>query len=156
MKLKNALLRGLLGAPLGIFLGYTITILISLFLKDRSYYPVVSQLTQVAGSEINAVVLQYVLSAVLGFASAFGSAVFQIEEWSITKQTIIHFFLITAAMFPIAYLTYWMRHTLFGILSYVGIFAALYIIIWLIQMYFWKKRIEGINQKLQGKEKLIK
>jgi hypothetical protein len=29
--------------------------------------------------------------------------------------------------------------------------VALYIIIWFIQMHFWKKRIEGINRKLQGK-----
>jgi cell division protein FtsL len=54
-------------------------------------------------------------------------------------------------MFPIAYLCYWMEHTLLGILTYVGIFVALYIIIWFIQMYFWKKRIEGINKKLQEK-----
>jgi hypothetical protein len=151
MTLKKALLRGLLGAPLGVFIGYTITILISMYLKDGGYSPVVPQLMETMGNEINAIVLQYLLSALLGFASAFGSAVFEIEEWSITKQTMIHFLLLSVSMFPVAYFTYWMRHTLWGILSYVGIFIALYAVIWAIQIYFWKKRIEGINRKLQGK-----
>jgi hypothetical protein len=103
------------------------------------------------GNEITAVILQYVLSAILGFASAFGSAVFEIEEWSITKQTIIHFLILTTSMFPVAYFTYWMRHTLSGILSYLFIFVVLYILLWFLQMHFWKKRIEGINRKLQAK-----
>lgn len=151
MTLKKALLRGLIGAPLGVFIGYTITILVSLFLKDGGYYPVVPQLIDSVGSELNAVILQYILSAILGFASAFGSAIFEIDEWSITKQTVAHFLLLSISMFPVAYFSYWMQHTLPGILSYIGIFVVLYIIIWIIQINFWKKRIEGINRKLQGK-----
>ena len=151
MTLKKALLRGLIGAPMGVFISYTITILISLFLQDGGYYPAVPQLIASVGNELNAVLLQYVLSAILGFASAFGSAIFEIEEWSIVKQTTMHFLLLSISMFPVAYFTYWMRHTLLGILSYIGIFVVLYIIIGVIQINFWKKRIEGINRKLQGK-----
>lgn len=154
MTIKKAILRGLLGAPLGVFIGYTITIIVSLLFKSGSYYSVVPQLKTVMGSELKAVILQYLLSAVLGFAAAAGSAVFEVEEWGITKQTIIHFFILTVSMFPIAYLCYWMEHTLLGILFYIGIFVALYLIIWVIQMNLWKKRIEGINQRLKGNKEI--
>ncbi len=150
MTLKKALLRGLLGAPLGVFIGYTITILISFFnMENAIFYPVVPQLAEEMGNEIIAVTVQYVLSAILGFAFAMGSAVFEVEEWSITKQTTIHFIISTIAMFPIAYFTYWMEHTFWGILSYIIVFILIYISIWALQMYFWKKRIKGINDKIQ-------
>jgi hypothetical protein len=152
MTLKNAILRGILGAPLGVFLGHTITIIISAISTiEGDYNPVVPQLAEVMGNEITAVVLQYFLCAILGFAFAAGSAVFEVEEWSITKQTIIHFIIITTAMFPIAYFSYWMRHTFWGVVSYITIFVVLYVIIWAIQIYFWKKRIEGINKRIQDK-----
>lgn len=150
MTLKKALLRGLLGAPLGVFIGYTITILISLVdSRGSEYYPVVPQLAQNMQSEIMAVTFQYVLSAILGFAYAVGSAVFEVEEWSIAKQTILHFIIMISSAFPIAYFCYWMEHTLGGIILYVSIFIGIYLVIWCSQMYFWSKRIKGINDKLK-------
>lgn len=152
MTLKKVMLRGLLGFQLGVFMGYTITILIALLLLDKGVYtPVVPLLAEVTGNEITAVVLQYGLSGLLGFAFAAGSAVFEVEEWSLTKQTVIHFIISTVAMFPIAYFTYWMRHTLWGIILYISIFVIMYIIIWAIQSYFWRKKIKGINDKINGR-----
>ncbi len=152
MTIKKAMLRGLIGAPLGVFIGYTITIMISALIDHSgNYLPVVPQLVQVMENEVSAVILQYLLSALLGFASAAGSAIFEIEEWSIAKQTIIHFILLTASLFPVAYLCYWMEHTVWGVLSYFMIFAVIYIVIWAIQIYFWRKRVHKINSKLQGK-----
>lgn len=153
MTLKKAMLRGVLGFPLGVFLSYTITIIIALFYFDTGDFgPVVPQLTEITGNEITAVILQYVLSGVLGFAFAAGSAVFEVDEWGITKQTIIHFFIGTVAMFPIAYLCYWMEHSIVGILSYITTFVIFYVIIWFVQMNIWKRKIQGINNKMQKKK----
>lgn len=151
MKIRKALRRGILGAPIGIFIGYTITILIALFnMEAGKYYPVVPQLTEQVNSEITAVVVQYVLMAVMGFGYAFGASVFEIEQWGIAKQTIINFLIITISTFPIAYTCYWMKHSLIGILSYVGIFVVIYIIIWASKMYFWSRRIRSINDTLKN------
>jgi hypothetical protein len=46
------------------------------------------------------------------------------EEWSLTKQTVLYFIIITTAMFPIAYATHWMRHTFVGVLSYIAVFCT--------------------------------
>ena len=150
MTMKKALLRGLYGAPLGVFFGYTITILIALVNpKGGEYNPVVPQLAILLNNEIMAVVLQYVLMAIMGFGYAASSAVYEVEQWGIAKQTIIHFLIMTITTFPVAYTCYWMEHSLFGILTYVGIFIGIYFIIWLSQMYFWSRRIGGINDKLR-------
>jgi Protein of unknown function (DUF3021). len=150
MTLKKALLRGALGAPLGVFLNYTITILIALFEpRGGGYAPVVPLLAEAAGNELKAVILQYLLSALLGFAFAVGSAVFEVDEWSITRQTVVHFIISVTAMLPIAYICYWMQHTLWGIISYISIFIVIYVIIWGIQIYFWKKRIDTINKQIR-------
>lgn len=154
MTLKKAMLRGLLGAPIGVFISYTITVLISLSVPGDSYSPVVPQLTKAMNSEIGAVVLQYILSAVMGFAYGAVSCVFEVEQWGIAAQTALHFVVMTIATFPIAYINYWMPHTLRGIVIYVAIFLFLYLSIWLLQMYFWRKRINSINHKLQENNKL--
>ncbi len=50
------------------------------------------------GSEINAVILQTVLSGMIGTVFSASSVIWEIEYWSITKQTTIYFF-ITSVFF---------------------------------------------------------
>ena len=58
---KKLFQQGLLGFPLGIAIGFVITILISLFAGDGAYYPVTPELMDAMGSELNAVMLQTAL-----------------------------------------------------------------------------------------------
>ena len=55
---KKIVLRSLLGFPLGLAMGYMITIIISLVFADGSYFPCVPELITTMGSEIHAVLLQ--------------------------------------------------------------------------------------------------
>jgi len=148
MMKKRAFLRGLLGFPLGVAIGYAITILISAGWGNGSYLPCVPSLIETAGSEIAAVVLQAALSGLLGASFAAASVIWEIENWSIAKQTGIYFLISSVTMLPIAYFAQWMRHTVAGFLSYFGIFAAVFVIIWIIQYCFWKRRIKKLNQKI--------
>lgn len=147
---KQAFFRGILGIPLGIALGYVITIFISLVSGQGQYWPVVPSLTTTIGSEIGAVVFQTILSGLLGAIFSAASLIWEIENWGIVKQTGIYFLIISAAMLPIAYLANWMEHTLVGFLLYSGIFITIFIIVWMIQYYFWKKKIDLINSKIAG------
>jgi len=151
MTLKKAMLRGILGFPLGIFLAVTITMLISIIKGTGQYYSVVPELINRTHNEVNAFVLQYILSGLLGFAFAAGSAVFEVEDWSITKQTVIHFFISTIAIFPIAYTCRWMDNSVGGIATYISVFILTYAIVWVVQYSVWKKKIKEINGKLQQK-----
>ena len=130
---KKIFLRALLGFPLGIAIGYIVTILISLVRADGYYSPCVPQLVESMGSQINAVVFQAILSGLLGAVFAAISTIWEIEDWSIAKQTAIYFTSAALTMMPIAYLAKWMEPTIKGFLSYFGIFVVIFIIIWLLQ-----------------------
>lgn len=149
--MKKTVQRSLLGFPLGVFIAYTITVAISFFQKDGSYLPVVPSLTVSMGGELNAVVLQYILSGILGVGFAAGSVIWENEDWSILKRTVTHWVVTSVVMFPIAYISRWMEHTIAGIVSYILIFMAIYVVIWLAQYIAWRRKVQEINQKLQSK-----
>ena len=130
---KKILLRCLIGAPIGLAISTLITIIISLTVGDGNYYPVVPELVSDCGNEMNAVLLQALLSLLYGAAWAGASVIWEMENWSILLQTVTHLVICSLATFPIAYFMRWMKHTASGILLYFGIFFAIYLIIWLSQ-----------------------
>jgi hypothetical protein len=147
--LKKTIARGALGFPLGICIGYVITIGISMGLATGEYYPCVPALADQFGSELAAVVFQAVLCGVLGAAFAAASVIWEVEKWSIAKQTGIYFFVVSAAMFPIAYVAGGMERSLAGCLIYFGIFVAIFVVIWVIQYLVWKNKIQRMNASIK-------
>ena len=117
-----------------------------------NYYSAVAlELTAIMGGELNAAVLQYVMSCILGFSFAMASAIFEIENWSMTKQTVVHFLITAIAMLPIAYVCHWIEHTALSIFVYFATFAAVYFFMWIVQKRYWKKKVAQMNDKLQKK-----
>ncbi len=146
---KQPFVRGLLGFPLGIAIGYIITIIISFSSGQGYYYPCAPALVKEMGNEINAVILQTVLSGLLGASFAASSIIWEIDNWSIAKQTGIYFLITAFVMMPIAYFTNWMEHSLIGFVSYFGIFVVIFIFVWLIQYIILKNKIKKMNDKLK-------
>lgn len=136
---KKVLMRLLLGFPAGVFLGYTITLIISMAEGGGAYLPVAHELTREMGSELNAVLMQYLLVGLLGAASAAGSLAWEMEKWSITRMTVVHFLVLSLSMLPIAWFTHWMQRSAAGFASYFGVFMGIYVVIWL-SMYLPLKR----------------
>lgn len=91
------------------------------------------ELAAMMGNEINAVLLQALLCGILGLEFGACSVIWEIENWGIVKQTGIYFFIISVVMLPIAYVSYWMDHSLKGILSYFGIFVFIFAAVWIVQ-----------------------
>ena len=152
---KKLFFRGLLGFPLGICVGYIITIAISVVHGNGYYAPCAPALSVQVGSEIGAVVLQALLCGILGTACAIGSVVFEVERWGITKQTILHFLIMSFSMLPIAYISNWMEQSLLGALSYFGVFMGIYIVIWVAQYLIWRVVVRKINRKIREKNECI-
>lgn len=146
---KKLFFRLLLGIPLGIALGYVISILISLGRGEGAYSPCMPQLEAHVGSEIGAVVLQAALCGLIGAGFSAGSLIWEVERWSLVRQTITHFLLSSLIMLPIAYFTYWMEHSLWGFLRYFGIFAGIFAGIWLSQYLSIRRQVAKMNEKLQ-------
>ncbi len=153
---KKVMLRLAMGFPIGITIGQTISIIISLIWAQGYYTPFVPELATAAGSEINAVILQTILCGVLGMGFSASSAIWEIEHWGISKQTGIYFLIVSAIMMPIAYFTYWMEHSIVGFLSYFGIFALIFAIVWIIQFTIGRKNVRKMNENLQTLKKDLK
>lgn len=146
---KKVFLRGLLGLPIGIAIGYAVTIFKSLGVGQGYYFPCAPELIELMGNEINAVIVQTVLCGLLGTAFGSSSVIWEIDSWSIVKQTGIYFAIVSVVMLPVAYFMFWMEHSVKGFLSYFGIFAAIFIFIWLIQYLIGKYNVTKMNSKLK-------
>ena len=149
---KKIILRGLFGLPVGIAIGFIITLLISICIGDGSFYPVTPELIQTTGNERNAVILQTILCAILGGGFAMASVIWEIDSWSLAKQSGVYFLIISVVMLPIAYFANWMKHSITGVLSYVGIFVMIFAAVWISQYLLWKRRIKKMNARIQGED----
>ena len=146
--MKKAFLRGLLGFPFGVFIGYTITVFTSIAFGNGRYSAVVPSMTEQLGSEINAVIVQYVLCGLMGFAFAAMSAIWENDKLSLAAQSGINFVLSVMTVLPIAYICNWMEHSVSGLLSYLAIFAGIYASIWVVMFSVYKAKIKKINADL--------
>lgn len=142
---KTFIRRGFLGFPLGIAIGYVITLVISIGIGDNYYYPVSQELINTAGTELNAVLLQTLLCGIVGSLFSMGSVVWDIDAWSLAKQTGVYFVIACLAMFPIAYFAGWMPHSVVGAALYVGIFIAIFAICWIARYLSMKYKVNKMN-----------
>ena len=146
---RKIIMRGLFGLPAGIAFGFIITIIISACIGKGIYYPVKPSLIEVAGSELNAVILQTVLCGFMGAGFAMASVIWKLDSWSLAKQSGIYFLIACVITLPVAYIANWMEHSVVGVLSYIGIFVAIFVSVWLIQYFCWKRKIKKMNSSLK-------
>ena len=129
--MKKVLRCAAQGAPLGLAIGYAITILLSFFWGGGEYLAVMPAMTEAMGSEAAAVAVQALLCAGIGAAFSALSLVWRREDWSCAKQTAVYFLGASLAMLPTAWLAHWMEHSLSGFLFYFALFLALFLVFWL-------------------------
>ena len=147
---KQMILRGLFGFPVGIAIGYVITIMISAVWGKGFYLAATPQLINALGNELNAVILQALLSGVVGTGFAMASVIWELDHWSIAKQSGVYFLVISIILLPIAYVTHWMEHSLSGFLSFFAMFLAIFMITWIIQYFVWKNNVKKINEGVKN------
>lgn len=104
---KKLIGRGIIGFPVGIAIGYVITVIISICIGDGFFYPVTPELVNKMGSELNAVLIQTGLSGIMGTGFAMASVIWEIDSWSLAKQSGIYFAIACVIMFPISYFANW-------------------------------------------------
>ena len=142
---KQIIMRGILGFPVGVTIGFAITLMISACVGDGGYYPVTPELIGSMGNELNAVILQTVLCGVMGSGFAMASVIWELDSWSLAKQSGTYFLIACILMLPIAYIANWMEHSVAGVLSYVGVFVVIFVMVWLVQYLSWKLKIKKMN-----------
>ncbi len=150
---KKLLLRCLLGAPIGVVISLVITIIVSLCAGHGEYCPAPDDLIKWCGNEITAVIVQTVCALVIGAISAGSSVIWDMEKWSLTKQTLVHFAVLLVPFISISYVLNWMPHNVIGAVSYAAVFIGMYIIMWLAIFLSVKAKIKKLNKQLQNNQR---
>ncbi len=151
MTWKKALLRGLMGVPIGVTIGYGITVVMDLSFGGGKFSPVVPAMAEAFGAESVAVAAQFGLLCLMGFVFAFASCIWEVERWSLLKQTVLHFCLIAPTTLFIAWVCRWAEYTPGGLWGYFGIFVVIYVVIFVIEMLAARAKVRAANRKLKEK-----
>lgn len=151
--MKKIISRVLYSFPIGISCSVGISLFLSLIFGEGKYYPFAAPLVSFTGSEVKAMLLQTILSGILG--SVFGgmSFIWEIERWSILKQTAVYFLSVSIPMMGISYLLYWMEHSLNGFLLYFLIFVMVFFVVWLFNFAIYWFKVRRINEELDLEKK---
>ena len=151
--MKKIVSRVLYSFPIGISCSVWISLFLSLLFGEGKYYPFAASLVFFTGSKVKAMLLQTMLSGILG--SVFGgmSFIWEIERWSILKQTAVYFLSVSIPMMGISYLLYWMEHSLNGFLLYFLIFVMVFFVVWLFNFAIYWFKVRRINQELDLEKK---
>lgn len=142
-------------AMIGFLLGMVIGNLISFLMCDKSSRPLVivtDSLIQRTGSVTAAMIVNTLLSGLLGMAS-FAGVIFHDPEafdWGMTKAALFHFLLIMTFNLPIAIYCGWVDPSFVSLLIWTGIMAVSYFIVWLIMYIRYKKETEELNKMLRN------
>lgn len=136
------------GFPCGIAITQVLTIIYSFFAPGSMYYPTTPELVTMVDHEIGAVLLQTILSGLLGSICFSSKLIFEMDEWSLTKQTVFHFILIYFSTLVIGALLHWLPWHWKGVLMYTGNVVVIYILIWFFLYQYYRIQINKINNKL--------
>ena len=146
--MKEFIKRAIMGFVYGVFIGQTIVILESLAGGNGNFYPVSAYLVQHSSSQMAAVVIQYFLTGIIGISFATTTLIFEIDSWSITAQTVLHFVITSVVMFIAGFVCGWFPHTTKSIVIWFVIFIVIYVIMWVGFMLYFKKQTKKINEAL--------
>ncbi len=140
--------RAILGFIYGVFIGQTILILESLMMGDGKFYSVATSLVNLAGTKIAAVIIQYFLTGLIGTTFAATTVIFEMDSWSLLRQTITHFLITSIVMYIAGFLCGWFPHTLGSTLLWFGVFIVVYVIFWICFSMYYKNKVKKINEAL--------
>ncbi|WP_429971759.1 DUF3021 domain-containing protein [Fructilactobacillus sp. Tb1] len=145
----------ILGVVNGIFIGFTLALLISFSYHLSYFQPSNDQFIHYWGNNLNATAASTILWALIGLVFSFASLIFGIESWGITKQTIVHFIITYLLFTPLAILAGWFPLQFSFLVSFTIIFISIYICIWCYSFKKAKENLKLINSQIKANKKRI-
>ncbi len=139
----------LLGFPLGITIGYTLSIIFSIVFGGGYYGAVHPELSIILESEINAVIVQAILWGSIGLIFSGASIIWERDDWSLVKQTIVVFSVYLITILPIALILRWINLSLISIMVFVALFIVIFFLIWVVVHLKIKSDIKALNKEIK-------
>ena len=136
------------GASMGLALQTLFWLSASWLRADGQLYFVSGHLVMMYGTELGAVTAQCICSAILGMLWASATLIFRETDWSIMKQTFIHFSVCVIPSLLFACGMHWMPRSFDGLKQYLRLFLVLYGVNWICQFLTIRKRVKVFNERL--------
>lgn len=138
------------GAVLGLALWALFTLLAA-YLRGTWQFPVVSyHLVRTYGSELGAVTAQCIGAVFCGILWCNAALIFRETDWNLLVQTLTHMAVCMVPALMIAYVLYFMPHSMDGLIQYLRLFGAVYVLNWAVQYLRLKKGVREINAQLNA------
>ena len=130
MELRNKfIINSLIGFIAGMFVGIAIWMIPPVNTEGRS------------------LLLHVIVSGIHGMIPVGATAVFEIESWGLTKQTVVHASLTLATILCIEIPMKWWSTAAEFAVALAG-YVAVYVIIWLVNYLYWKHKVAEMNEQL--------
>lgn len=145
---KKIVKRGLLGFMIGVFIGETILIINSLLAGKGVFYPINPLLVSRDGAQLTLVIIQYVMTGIIGMMFAASSVIFEMENWSLLKQTLVHFIIASVVMYICGYICNWFPLNFKSSAIWFAVFIGFYLIFWIGFTVYYRVIIRKINNAM--------
>ena len=132
---NKAFLLGLIGFVLGILTG--------------AGFMIIGYVGKVQEETIQSLVWYFVVCGIYGAFAMGSSVVYEIEHWSITRCTVIHFLSVFIAYTIVGLSQRWFSLNDPEYYIIMAVMIAVYFIIWLVQYMKYKRQVDLLNENLR-------
>lgn len=99
--------------------------------------------------EIHTLIVYLVVSGLYGMIAMGSSAVYDIEEWSIAKATVVHFAATLIGFYALGMIEGWLEFGDMVFCIMTAAFVVIYFVIWFIQYMAFTRMVNNINRDLK-------
>ena len=141
-----------IGFSIGVVFCVMLTSILATYsINDGTLYVCSPEFTEAVGNPVLALFIEMFFSGLLGAVCWGLTAVYEIEEWSLLKSTVVHYVTSMAAYFSVAFILRWLPPKDMGAnLLWFLIVTAGYIFIWLFNYITYRIQISKINRELKA------
>ena len=149
---EKAIVRGAVGFVLYSIIMTVITALISTMgASDGILRFCALDFLAYVGNDMTAFVIQYMLLGLYGTLAMGGIVVYEIEEWSLIKATLVHFCMTVTVFFGLAFFLRWFALKDIGSIAVMFLLmVVLYVFIWLMNYLEYWFQVKEINARLDA------
>ena len=146
---KKILQRCMTGAPWGLALQILMIILHSYRRGNGEVYQVSAWLLDIYGTERNAFSAECTGAMLVGMLWAAASLIFRETDWSLLKQTAVHFAGCMGPSLGIGFGLHWLPRNWYGLSQCLLLFGLIYVVNWAVQFLWMRRRVKQMNAQLK-------
>ncbi|MBQ0166210.1 MAG: DUF3021 domain-containing protein [Treponema sp.] len=133
---------------IGVFIGETMLIINSLLAGKGVFYPINPLLISGNGAQLSLVVIQYIMTGIIGMTFAASSVIFEMENWGLLRQTAVHFIITSVVMYICGFICNWFPHNFKSTAIWFGVFIIIYLLFWTGFTIYYRVVIRKINDAM--------